>query len=346
MTFSNAPPPFGISGYGDLYDTNPVSVFEAGGGVVIPGGGSGVVVDFGNGAFPEAYQISMYSDVGTIIQDVLVEGSQDNVSYVNLGFVPVSFSVTSTGVVGGSAQGAPPPPGVQTPYRYMRITFPGAPGPYLYVTQVSVSASPTCAVLLYPNPPVANFDWTPSTIYATFPVDFVDESTNSPTSWAWDFGDGGTSTLQNPSHVYATPGVYTVTLTATNSGGSSSPDPQNLTVIALPVPVASFTWTPSVVYPGVTVNFRDTSTNGPTSWSWTFGDGGTSTEQNPTHVYATVGIYEVTLVATNSSGSSSPDPQSLVVEAQPMPIPVPPLIPFNLAAGVYIFEFDEEEGTT
>jgi PKD repeat protein len=69
--------------------------------------------------------------------------------------------------------------------------------------------------------PVADFSGTPLSGTAPLSVAFTDASTNTPTSWAWTFGDGGTSTAQNPSHVYASAGTYNVGLTATNSGGSN-----------------------------------------------------------------------------------------------------------------------------
>lgn len=71
-----------------------------------------------------------------------------------------------------------------------------------------------------PLPPVADFVGDPLSGNAPLEVAFTDLSTNTPTSWLWDFGDGHTSTEQNPTHVYDLPGDYTVTLTATNAGGS------------------------------------------------------------------------------------------------------------------------------
>jgi len=71
-------------------------------------------------------------------------------------------------------------------------------------------------------PPVANFTGTPLTGNWPLTVAFTDASTGSPTSWAWTFGDGGTSSSQNPSHTYAAAGTYTVTLVATNAGGSDT----------------------------------------------------------------------------------------------------------------------------
>jgi PKD repeat protein len=68
--------------------------------------------------------------------------------------------------------------------------------------------------------PTAAFSGTPTSGSAPLTVSFTDLSTGSPTSWAWTFGDGGTSTAQNPSHTYSEPGTYTVTLTATNAYGS------------------------------------------------------------------------------------------------------------------------------
>ena len=73
---------------------------------------------------------------------------------------------------------------------------------------------PTC------NPPVADFVGSPTSGNAPLTVSFTDQSTNNPTAWSWDFGDGGTSTAQNPTYTYNAAGTYTVTLTASNSCGS------------------------------------------------------------------------------------------------------------------------------
>ncbi|MBT2533489.1 PKD domain-containing protein [Arthrobacter sp. ISL-48] len=73
-----------------------------------------------------------------------------------------------------------------------------------------------------PQAPVASFTATPTSGTAPLNVSFIDTSTGRPTSWAWNFGDGGTSSIQSPSHSYSAAGTYTVTLTATNSAGSNS----------------------------------------------------------------------------------------------------------------------------
>ena len=176
----------------------------------------------------------------------------------------------------------------------------------LHATNLSGTGSITIPITVNPIPvPVSNFTF--AQVGGTQTVNFTDTSTNSPTSWAWDFGDSSTSTSQSPSHIYANPGPYTVTLTASNAGGPSvSPASQSITVTApLPVPVASFT---SLQTPGTLgVAFTDTSSNTPTSWSWTFGDGSPlSTVQNPSHAYSAPGNYSVTLTATNASGPSTP----------------------------------------
>jgi PKD repeat protein len=139
-------------------------------------------------------------------------------------------------------------------------------------------------------------------------VNFTDQSTNNPTSWSWNFGDTGTSTAQNPSHTYTTPGTYTVSLTATNASGSDTETKTNyITVLAPQPPVADFTASSTSISVGDSVTFTDTSTNTPTSWSWTFAGGtpGTSTAQNPTITYNTVGTFDVSLTATNAQGSDT-----------------------------------------
>lgn len=143
------------------------------------------------------------------------------------------------------------------------------------------------------NSPSAGFTRVPTNLS----VAFTDVSSGVPTSWFWDFGDGNTSTLQNPTHVYAASGTYTVCLTATNACGSNT----TCTVITVscPAPVASFTFTNT----GLTLNLTSTSTGNPTSYSWTFGDGGTSTVQNPTHVYVQGGTYQVCLTITAPCGT-------------------------------------------
>jgi PKD repeat protein len=320
-----------------------------------------------------------------------------------------------------------------------------------------------------PVAPVAAFSGAPVSGNYPLLVNFTDQSSGTPTSWAWDFGDGGTSTAQNPSYTYNAVGTYTVSLTVSNavgsdvetktgyitvtepgativstaladlpslgtvsgtyantwaadgtsqvitetlsdnhprkktswlehawrfdvaagssvdfklraSGGSgdgdtfafawstdqatwnalvtvSSSTMQDYTV-AMPsntsgtvyvrvidtnrvwdatvldavtvdflafesgdaqpqAPVADFTGAPtSGDYP-LTVNFTDQSSGTPTSWAWTFGDGGTSTAQNPSHTYTVAGTYTVSLTATNDVGSDTVTKTDYITVTEP-----------------------------
>jgi serine protease len=168
------------------------------------------------------------------------------------------------------------------------------------------------------NPPVAAFSGTPTSGFAPLTVNFTDASTNNPTSWSWTFGDGGTSTAQNPSHVYTAAGTYTVTLTATNAYGSDSETKTGyITVTTCVAPVAAFVGSPTSGTAPLTVGFTDQSTNSPTSWSWSFGDGGTSTSQNPSHQYTAAGTYTVTLSVSNSCGSDDEVKASYITVTAP-----------------------------
>jgi PKD repeat protein len=130
---------------------------------------------------------------------------------------------------------------------------------------------------------------------------FTDHSAGTPTTYLWDFGDGGASGLRNPQHVYTRAGTYTVMLTVVNQFGTRDSASKFVTVSQGTAPVASF----SVQTAGLSAAFTDTSTGSPTAWSWDFGDSSGSTAQNPTHTYAQAGSYSVTLRASNLVGSSS-----------------------------------------
>jgi len=153
-----------------------------------------------------------------------------------------------------------------------------------------------------PSIPVAAYSFTPSSPTSGQAVTFTDISTGSPTAWAWSFGDGVTSTYQNPSHTYSTTGTFTVTLTASNAGGSNAVSHSvNVSAAISSGMTAQF----SVVTNGQVATFTDTSTGNPPVWAWNFGDGTTSAIENPTQTYLTAGTYTVTLTVSNSAGTSS-----------------------------------------
>ncbi len=156
--------------------------------------------------------------------------------------------------------------------------------------------------------PTANFTATPTSGQVPLSVSFSDSSSGGPSFWAWDFGDGTSSTVQSPTHSYTSAGTYTVTLVVNNGYGSDSLVRNDyITVTNLPpAPVADFSGTPTFGIAPLAVSFTDSSTNAPTSWSWTFGDGGSSsTAQNPSHTYNAVNNYTVALTATNAGGNNT-----------------------------------------
>jgi len=133
-------------------------------------------------------------------------------------------------------------------------------------------------------------------------VSFTDQSIGPVISWAWNFGDGGASTAQSPSHTYNASGTYTVSLTVT-SATCNDVETKTSYITVSATPVAQFVGTPTSGNTPLTVNFTNQSTGNATSWSWDFGDGGASTAQNPSHQYTAAGTYTVTLTATNACGS-------------------------------------------
>jgi PKD repeat protein len=127
---------------------------------------------------------------------------------------------------------------------------------------------------------------------------------DSPT-WAWNFGDGSTSTLHNPTHTYTTAGTYTANLTVT-SGSYTDTDTAQVTINNPTSGITVDAHGPYNGYTNTAIQFTGSATGGTTySWSWNFGDGGTSTSQNPTHTYTSTGTKTVTLTVTSGSNTSS-----------------------------------------
>jgi len=172
-----------------------------------------------------------------------------------------------------------------------------------------------------PSPPSAV--GSPSSAFTAIPVSgntpltvvFTNTSTNSPVSYIWNFGDGTTSNVTNPRHVYTnpTPGStikYTVSLTATNNSGNNTVTKNNyisVTNTAVPLiqkPVAKFVANVVKGKHPLTVKFTNQTTGGSMKYLWTFGDGSTSSITAPSHTYTNAGVYTVTVKATNQLGST------------------------------------------
>jgi gliding motility-associated-like protein len=135
-------------------------------------------------------------------------------------------------------------------------------------------------------------------------VNFSDASTGSPTGWAWDFGNGNSSPLQNPSAVFSAPGLYTVKLTVTKGGASNTKTVTAFIKVYGP-PDVNFSFDRPTGCAPLTVRFQDltSATSGAiTNWFWTFGDGGTSQSQNPAYLFEQPGEKSISLKVRNVHG--------------------------------------------
>jgi PKD repeat protein len=169
-----------------------------------------------------------------------------------------------------------------------------------------------------PNaPPTADLTWSCSGLDCSFTDASSDDG--SIKAWAWSFGDGGTADVANPVHSYGLEETYTVSLTVTDDKDVPASVSKQVTV-RLPGsnvdPVADFT----TACTNLTCSFTDRSTDGDGSvvlWSWSFGDGATSTDQNPGRTYATAGTYTVTLKVTDDGGATHEQSAPVTVTAPP-----------------------------
>lgn len=132
---------------------------------------------------------------------------------------------------------------------------------------------------------------------APLTVSFQNQSTGVYDAFEWQFpgGNPATSTLENPVVTYSAPGEYDVTLFLNGPLGESTSSQQGY-IQVFDTPLPDFTWSAD----GLTIHFTNQSTNAG-SFSWNFGDGQTSFDENPVHVFAQPGIYDITLNAQNSA---------------------------------------------
>ncbi|MCB0397491.1 MAG: gliding motility-associated C-terminal domain-containing protein [Flavobacteriales bacterium] len=158
------------------------------------------------------------------------------------------------------------------------------------------SAEIPAQVMIHDSPVACFADST--TGCAPLSASFVNCSTGGST-YFWDMGDGTTSDLPDPGHIYNSAGCYDISLTVTSQEGCSATLTKSCYVSAHPVPKADFDaspWTTTILSP--TVNFIDKSSNA-SAWFWDFGDGVTDTTQNPEHTYSDTGCYNVRLILIN-----------------------------------------------
>ncbi len=184
--------------------------------------------------------------------------------------------------------------------------------------QLSVAANPTTGVA-------------PLTVYFSSTV----SGGLGPYTYAWTFGDGGSSSQANPSHAYQTAGAYTATLVVSDSQGTQKSSTAAVTVIAPLAATAAADVTSGTI--PFTVSFTASASGGaaPYAYAWNFGDGGTSNLQNPIHTYQVAGTYTVTLTVTDAGGRTSTKTLQVVANASPFTgsgTGVPPWVIYLVAA--------------
>ena len=205
-------------------------------------------------------------------------------------------------------------------------------------------------------PPVAGFTATPTNGLAPLTVQFTNTSTGA-TSYAWNFGDGKTSTATNPANTYTNAGTFTVTLTAVGPGGTNVLVRNSyITATNSPPPVANFVASPTNGVAPLSVSFTNLSANA-SSYNWNFGDGKTSTATNASNTYTNPGIYSVTLTAAGLGGTNALTRSNYILVTNPPPVagfaatPTNGLAPLtvqftNLSTGASSYAWDFGDGKT
>jgi PKD repeat protein len=211
-----------------------------------------------------------------------------------------------------------------------------------FASTASAQLLATPAQVAVPGP-VAAFDVTPDHGLTPLLVTVTDHSSGTGLDYGWAWGDG--TFVPTPSgpgpytHTYPAAGIWTITLTVSNLGGTSVAT-HTVTVSdpAPALPVASYNAVPPSGPVPLSVAFYDTSTGTPTSWDWDFDDGTVSNLQNPTHTFVAVRPYNVTLTVHNAGGDST---ITKVVQVNPLcPFPISNFTVSPLTGRKNITQFD------
>jgi PKD repeat protein len=211
----------------------------------------------------------------------------------------------------------------------------GRYGQGLYIDKINLTGVTAGA------PPTASFTASSNTC-TNQNISFTDGSTNTPTSWSWTFpgGNPSSSTLQNPTVSYATAGTYTVTHTATNANGTSTPVTQTFTINTTPVASASTTGNPFCSGSTITLN-----SSGGSAYQWTGPGTYTSAVQNPTRNNATLGMAGTYTVTVTSNGCSATATTVVNVNLRPTAVISPGANSFCAGSGINLITPSSSAGS-
>ncbi len=231
--------------------------------------------------------------------------------------LPVQFSATTDGMVswewdfGDGTTGTGPTP------THMYTADGNYAATVIVTTIENCRDTVTMQVPILVNGPTAGFNSPTPANCAPSVVEFFDLSEEA-VAWFWDFGDNTNSTVQHPVKLYDQPGVYDITLVVTSAAGCTDTlfMADYVTVLG---PATSFSVSAQSACIGSPVQFTDLS-NGSVEWEWNFGEGNTSTIQNPTFTYQDTGSFVVTLFSADTLGCSAFYTIPLAIQINPYPV--------------------------
>lgn len=180
------------------------------------------------------------------------------------------------------------------------------------------SKTMTISVAESPVPLTADFVTDKSGGEAPCEVQFADASEGGATAWSWDFGDGTESIEKNPKHTFTAEGNYDVVLTVSDGKGNLATKDVLITITETPAVVSAFSQDRTGGESPLTIHFSEESQNA-VSYEWVFGDGNTSTDQNPSHTFTAEGDYTVIMTATGSNGDKSTSQATIIVTGKLQP---------------------------